>query len=92
MRLARLTPKRRLLSLANEEIEELVPVKADVRSGKTSREIADYAREISADLIVIATHGRTGLDRMLLGSTTELLVRYAPCPVLVVREREHEFV
>ena len=43
-------------------------------------------------LIIIATHGRKGLTRMMLGSTTEKVVRLAPCPVLIVREAEHEFI
>jgi nucleotide-binding universal stress UspA family protein len=51
-------------------------------------EIAKAARSWEADLIVIATHGYTGLKHVLLGSTAERVVRYAPCPVLVVRHRE----
>jgi nucleotide-binding universal stress UspA family protein len=43
-------------------------------------------------MIVIATHGRTGLTHALLGSTTEKVVRKAPCPVLSIRHPEHEFV
>jgi universal stress protein A len=89
--LARLA-KEKLLSVASSEIEELVPVKAEVRIGKPFREIVSLARQTDTDLIVIATRGRTGVNRMLLGSTTELVVRHAPCPVLVVREHEHEFV
>jgi nucleotide-binding universal stress UspA family protein len=45
----------------------------------------DYAKEWSADLIVIGTHGRTGLSHMLTGSVAERVVRLAPCPVLVTR-------
>ena len=44
------------------------------------------------DLIIIATHGHTGLTHVLLGSTAERVIRYAPCPVLVVQPKEHEFV
>jgi nucleotide-binding universal stress UspA family protein len=54
------------------------------------QEIANTAEILKTDLIVIATHGRTGLAHVLLGSTTEHLVRHAPCPVLVVREKERE--
>ena len=63
-----------------------------VRFGRSFHEIAGAARTLKVDLIIIATHGYTGLKRALLGSTTEAVVRHAPCPVLVVREREHEFL
>jgi nucleotide-binding universal stress UspA family protein len=63
-----------------------------VRTGRAYREICGLASEIGAELIVIATHGRTGLKRLMLGSTAERVVQHAPCPVLVVREREREFV
>jgi len=63
-----------------------------VRTGRAYREACAVASEIGAELIVIATHGRTGLRRLLLGSTAERVVRHAPCPVLVVREREREFL
>jgi nucleotide-binding universal stress UspA family protein len=51
--------------------------------------IIDAARELSVDLIVIATHGHRQLERVLLGSTSEKVVRHAPCPVLVVRRKEN---
>jgi universal stress protein A len=63
-----------------------------VRKGRPHREITEAARTLKVDLIVISTHGYTGVNRALLGSVTERVVRAAPCPVLVVREREHEFV
>jgi nucleotide-binding universal stress UspA family protein len=66
--------------------------KALVRHGRSFHEIADAARTLKVDLIIISTHGYTGLKHALLGSTTERVVRHAPCPVLVVRPREHEFV
>ncbi|MBN2508269.1 MAG: universal stress protein [Verrucomicrobia bacterium] len=59
-----------------------------VRIGKPFREITGAARELGADLIIIATHGHTGLERVLLGSTAERVVRFAPCPVLTLREPE----
>ena len=55
-------------------------------------EIVEYANDIHADLIVIGTHGHTGMSRFLMGSVAEHVVRSAPCPVLVVRPSEHEFV
>lgn len=58
-----------------------------VRFGSAFHEIADAAGTLKADLIIISTHGYTGLKHALLGSTTERVVRHAPCPVLVVRRR-----
>jgi len=63
-----------------------------VRTGRAYHQICDVADGIGAQLIVIATHGHTGLRRLVLGSTAERVVQHAPCPVLVVREREREFV
>lgn len=56
-----------------------------VAIGDPSSEIIDYAKEIDADLIVIPCHGRTGLSRFLLGSVAERVIRFAHCPVLVIR-------
>jgi universal stress protein A len=56
-----------------------------VRFGQPYHEIAEAARTQRVDLLVITTHGRTGLQRALLGSTAERVVRHAPCPVLTVR-------
>ena len=50
--------------------------------------LVDYAKEQAIDLIVVATHGRTGGEHMLIGSVTEKLVRNAPCSVLVFRPRK----
>ena len=57
-----------------------------VRFGRSFHEITEAARTRKADLIIISTHGYTGLKHALLGSTTERVVRHAPCPVLVVRQ------
>jgi nucleotide-binding universal stress UspA family protein len=59
-----------------------------VRTGSPALEIADAARTLKVDLIVISTHGRSGLARAFMGSTAERVVRHAPCPVLVVRPTE----
>jgi len=63
-----------------------------IRSGLPAHEIVEAAKETDVDLIVIATHGYTGWKHFCIGSTAERVVRAAPCPVLVVREKEHEFV
>jgi nucleotide-binding universal stress UspA family protein len=63
-------------------------VQIGVAIGDPSGEIIDYAKEIAADLIVIPSHGRSGLSRFLLGSVAERVIRFAPCPVLVLRRSE----
>jgi nucleotide-binding universal stress UspA family protein len=55
------------------------------RSDEPANEILRYAESANIDLIVIGTHGRTGLARVVLGSVAEDVVRRAPCPVLIVR-------
>jgi universal stress protein A len=62
-----------------------------IRAGVPSHEIVEAAKEGDIDLVVIATHGYTGWKHFCIGSTAERVVRAAPCPVLVVREKEHEF-
>jgi universal stress protein A len=63
-----------------------------LRRGVPTHEIVEAAKELDVDLIVIATHGFTGWRHFAIGSTAERVARAAPCPVLVVREKEHEFI
>ena len=63
-----------------------------VTEGSPRVEIVRYAREANIDLIVLSTHGRTGLSHVMLGSVAESVVRTAPCPVLTVRPEGHQFV
>src|SRR5215510_4235411 len=89
-----------LSAYARGELEKLaedakgkgVDAKALVVQGKPSLEIMRVAREQAIDMIVLGTHGKGLLDQALFGSTTERVVRKAPCPVLTVRTPEHEFV
>jgi nucleotide-binding universal stress UspA family protein len=67
-------------------------VETSVRNGIAFFEIAEAAKTLEADFIVIGAHGLAGANRALLGSTVEKVVRHAPCPVLVVRGPNHEFV
>jgi nucleotide-binding universal stress UspA family protein len=60
--------------------------------GPPKVEIIQYARKQNIDLIVLATHGRTGLPHVLMGSVAETVVRTASCPVLTVRPEVHRFV
>ena len=61
-------------------------------TGIPYREIVRTARDAAAELIVIGTHGRTGVEHVLFGSTAERVVRMAPCPVLSVRGGRSRFI
>ena len=65
-----------------------VSARSVVQTGVPQREILDVAAAEGADLIVIGTHGRAGLERALLGSVADHVIRLAPCPVLSVRAPE----
>lgn len=80
------------LSEWRKQIGSSTAVKVAARTGKPTTQIVEEAKRSHADLIVMGTHGRTGLSHLLIGSTAEQVVRHAPCPVMVVREQEHDFV
>jgi nucleotide-binding universal stress UspA family protein len=61
-----------------------IPIERDVVEGNAAIEILEQARNLPSDLIILGTHGRTGFERLLLGSVTERVLRKAPCPVLSV--------
>ena len=82
----------KLKALAGTELGEGSASQTFVRVGQPAEEILAAAAALDVDLIIISTHGRTGLKHVLLGSQTEMVVRRAPCPVLTVREHEHEFI
>jgi len=63
-----------------------------VRAGVPAAEIVRYATNYDIDLIVMGTHGRGPVSHMVMGSVAEKVVRTAPCPVLTVRSKQHEFV
>ena len=86
------TLHHRLVMLARKEVDPLTPVHSLVCIGKPFDEIVRTAKTFKADLIIIATQGRTGFKRAMLGSTAERVVRHAHCPVLVVRQKAHDFV
>src|SRR5262245_47896254 len=70
--------------LIKENQLERFNVKSDVRIGSPFYEIIQFAKENDIDLIVMGTHGHSGLAHMLMGSVSEKVVRKAPCPVLTV--------
>ncbi len=77
--------------ILQEQISEEIDKQSIILHGKPWREIISYAREQSVDLIVMATHGLSGLSHALYGSTAEKVVRKAACPVLVVRHPDVKF-
>jgi universal stress protein A len=82
--------KRWLKELADEVVDSEVLVETSVRCGRPATEIVQAARETNADLIIISTHGYSGLKHALVGSTAENVVRHADCPVLTVRVQKKE--
>ena len=83
---------KRMLEMVPPEIEKEMPVERIAIRGTPFLEIIRLAKEQAADMIVLSTHGRSGLAHVLMGSVTEKVVRKAPCPVLVVRRSQHEFI
>ncbi|TRZ76083.1 MAG: universal stress protein [Deltaproteobacteria bacterium] len=82
---------------SNEKLQEVIDknrqsgdikVIPDVRKGQPYEEILKEASERKIDLIVIASHGKTGLQKYFIGSVTEKVMKEAKCPVLLIRSRE----
>jgi universal stress protein A len=84
--------KQELAQLGNRIIEPELLKDVIVQVGTAFEVITSTARDCEVDLIVLTTHGKTGLKHVFMGSTAERVVRHAPCPVLVVRKYEYEFV
>lgn len=73
----------------NPGVADELPVTLHIEPGDPAETISGYAARVQADLIVMATHGRTGLRHLVLGSCAEKVVRTAGCPVLVMRDKKH---
>ena len=82
------TQRENLVKAFRERVAntDLADVDFEVRFGDPGSEITKFARQVAADMLVISSHGRTGISRLLIGSVAERVVRLAPCPVLVLRE------
>lgn len=81
--------RSRLDDLAAKDLQENLPVQVRIAVGKPGVEILRQAADEGVDLIVMGTHGRTGLRHALLGSVAEKVVRTAPCPVFTVKAAMH---
>ncbi|OHB82403.1 MAG: hypothetical protein A3J73_02540 [Planctomycetes bacterium RIFCSPHIGHO2_02_FULL_38_41] len=84
--------RERLHKCISEDTRKNIEVETIVIEGVPFAEIIKKAREYKVDLIVLGTHGRTGLSHAIMGSVAEKVVRKAPCPVLTIRHPEHDFV
>jgi nucleotide-binding universal stress UspA family protein len=82
---------RELLDEQVKQIEAMgSAAESHMRQGRPAQEIIDLSKEIGAGFIVVGNRGLSGVQRLVLGSVSESVVRYASCPVLVVRQEDHE--
>ena len=84
--------RQRLGTLLTDDERKTLRAETALLAGNPFLEIIRYAKAHEVDLIVMGTHGRGPIAHMLLGSVAEKVVRKSPCPVLTVREAQHEFV
>jgi universal stress protein A len=76
-----------LKQFCHDLVEKAPKARYVIESGNPFEKILDVAEARKIDLIVLATHGRTGIKRLIIGNVAEKVVRHAPCPVLTVRTR-----
>lgn len=81
--------KEEIEKFSYDELTSLIDIERIVITGIPHEEIINFVNKHNIDLIVMGTHGRKGIDRILFGSTAANVVRFAPCPVLTVRVPEH---
>lgn len=84
--------QKALDALVKENFAGYAKVVTKVFFGNPWPSICSYAKDNDIDLIIVTTHGRTGLGHVLIGSTAERIVQHAPCPVLTVKHPEKDFV
>lgn len=90
------TVRRDYYEEALVQLHALVPAsftgtcEVQVAAGHPAETIVRMAQELAVDLIIMATHGRTGVSHILLGSVAEHVIRHAPCPVLAIRQQEQK--
>jgi nucleotide-binding universal stress UspA family protein len=84
--------RERLARIAADDELSALTVEMVITSGATAQAIVDYAEKEDVQLIVVGTHGRSGVAHFFMGSVAERVVRTAHCPVLTVRQSERDFV
>jgi len=84
--------EQRMVEMTAEIEAQQFSVERIITRGTPFMEIIRIAREETIDMIILSTHGRTGLAHVLMGGVTDKVVRKAPCPVLVVRKAQHDFI
>ncbi|HYB90526.1 MAG TPA: universal stress protein [Candidatus Binataceae bacterium] len=77
--------KKKLEQIARRKLGDKVQYEVHVKAGRPDVDVLNAVKRLRADLVVMATHGRSGLKRFFLGSVAEKVVREAGCPVLTVR-------
>ncbi len=82
--------KRQMGNFLEDKIPSGVPLVEQILHGRPFAEVVRYAADLHMDLIVMGTHGRTGISHMLMGSVAEKVVRQSPCPVLTVRHPKQD--
>lgn len=81
-----------LKQLADRELGDSVTHELDIVAGLATKSIVEKAKQWEADMILVGVHSERVIKHTIIGSTAERVVRLAPCPVLVVRDHEHEFI
>jgi universal stress protein A len=92
--------QQKMIAQAREDLENVIPksvkdripVECILEMGNPTYVIVEKAKELGVDVVVIATHGRTGLAHVMLGSVAEKVIRHAPCPVFVIRNPKDKYV
>lgn len=86
----RVRSRAELDALAQRHADQGVEIEVELLHGAPHEAIVAHAAVVDADLVVLGTHGRTGLERVLVGSVAERVVRHCPAPVVTVRSAHHE--
>lgn len=91
-RLQKLVTQRMIEGFAGRKTASEVQFFVHARIGKAAEEILDLAHDVGADMIIIGSHGKTGVERFVLGSVSERVVREAHCPVIIARAKTYATV